>query len=220
MQEGFDMKASNRLSKGLFTLLVGGAAAFAVSMTPAQSASPVLSSSSNCVAYKTSKTLAMVSNQSVVGTNCNVSIKAVKAPNGNLSAEIQVPISGFDSNEHDRDVEVAKILQAGTQPNVIIRTIAMPAATWLGMLKKGGGPVKAQLIIGGHAHAISTNARIGRSGSQLVASGIIVTKFSAFGIKPPEVGPGGIIAKAPDYLELHYNLLSGNVQNLGVVPMK
>lgn len=204
----------------LLTLAAGSLLGLGLILAPARSASPVLGTSANCVAYKTSKTLAMVTNQDIVGTNCNISVKAVKSSNGHLSAEIRVPISGFNSQEHDRDVEVAKILKASAQPNLLIRTMALSPAQWQSMLKQGSGTVKAQITIGGRSFPISTHARISHVGSQLVASGIIVTKFSAFGIAPPEVGPGGVIAKAPDYLELHYNLLSGSVQNLGVVPMK
>ena len=208
------------MKKILASLFLGGAVVLAIGLAPADSAGPVLKSGSNCVAYKTSKTLAIISSSDIVGTNCNVAVKAVKTSNGELGAEITVPISAFNSHEPDRDVAVAKLLKSGPQPNLIIRTESMTAAEWLAMLKRGSGTVKGQMQFGGSSYPVSTNAKVRKSGNQVEVSGIIVTKFSSFGIKPPVVGPGGIIAKAPDHLELHYNFLSGKVQNLSIVPMK
>lgn len=195
-------------------LLAGG---FATDF--ADAATSVLPAGSHCVAYKTRKTLAMVSQSDIIGTNCGVTVKAVKAANGELAADIKIPIYGFNSKEKDRDKEVAKILQSASQPNLTVRTEAMSAAEWKSLLGKGGGTVKAQLVIGGRSYTVTANPKITRNGSKIEVSGTIVTKFSAFGIAPPEVGPGGAIAKAPDYLELHYNFVSSKVQNLGVVPM-
>lgn len=201
------------------TLLIGSLLGLGVSFAPARSVPPILPESGNCVAYKTHKTLAMVASQDVVGTNCNVSVKAAKASNGNLSAEIRVPISAFNSQEHDRDEAVAKLLKANVKPDIVIRTMALSPAQWQQMLHNGAGTVKAELQLGGRAYPISTTAHFKRNGNQVTASGVIVTQFTAFGIQPPEVGPGGLIAKAPDYLELHYNLLSSHLQNMGVVPI-
>lgn len=201
------------LSALMATALVAGIAAM-----PAESAGSVLQPTSHCVAYKTRKTQALIANSDIVGTNCNVTVKAVKAANGNLSAEISVPIAGFNSRERDRDVEVAKLLKASTHPTLTIRTAALTPAQWQTLLKNGSGTVKGQLVIGGRSYTISTTPAVRKVGAQIVVSGVIVTRFTAFGITPPEVGPGGVIAKAPDYLELHYNFLSSKVQNLAVVP--
>lgn len=187
-------------------------------LLPAHSSTSVLQSGSHCVAYKTRKTLAMMAQSDIVGINCNPTVRAVKAANGTLSAEISVPISGFNSKEAERDKEVSRILKAGSQPSLFIKTVSLSAAQWQTMLKKGGGNVKATIKIGGAVYPVSSATKISRVNGQLEVSGVITTKFSAFGIKPPEVGPGGVIAKAPDYLELHYNLISGKVQNLKVVP--
>lgn len=207
----------NKLSKMSLALLVG--TAFALGLTPheAESATGVLRSGSNCVAYKTRKTVAAMSESNIVGTNCNVTVKAVKV-GANLKAEISIPISSFNSNERDRDTEVSKILKAGSQSSLLVTTEALPLAKWQQMVKRGSGLIRAQIKIGGRSYSIATTAKAGKVGGQLEVSGVIMTKFTALGIRPPEYGPGGIIAKAPDYLELHYNFMSGSVQNRSSVP--
>ncbi|PKL77825.1 MAG: hypothetical protein CVV27_04500 [Candidatus Melainabacteria bacterium HGW-Melainabacteria-1] len=201
------------------TLALTATALLGLSLLPVESATSVLPAGSHCVAYKSRKTQAMVAQSDIVGSNCGVTVKAVKAANGELAAEIIIPIYGFNSKEKDRDKEVAKLLSSGSHPNLTVRTETMTAAEWKALLQKGGGAVKAQLVIGGKSFTITANPKITRSGNKVEVSGVITSKFTAFGIKPPEVGPGGVIAKAPDYLELHYNFVSGKVQNLAVVPM-
>lgn len=172
----------------------------------------------NCVAYKTHKTLAMVAESQIIGMNCNVSVKALKTSNGLYSAEIQIPISGFDSKEKSRDKEVAKILKANINPNLIIKVTPLPATTWKSMLSTGSGTVHGQLYIGNAPQPVSATIHLAKSGNHLEVYGSIISKFSSFGIKPPEVGPGGMIAKAADYLELHFNFLDSKVQNSNLIP--
>lgn len=173
-----------------------------------------LTRGNHCVAYRTTKTLALVSSDEVVGRNCSVTTKAMKDSAGMLSVEVGIPISGFNSKEPDRDKEVSKWLMADKQPVMVFRTQNLSRAQWESMLQKGSGLIRGTLKIGGKNYPLNSTAKVRRNGNQIEVYGAIYTKFTAFGIKPPEVGPGGVIAKAPDYLELHYNLLSSKVQNL------
>lgn len=171
----------------------------------------------NCVAYKTHKTLAMVADTQIVGMNCNVSVTAVKT-GSNYSAEIKIPISSFNSQERDRDKEVAKILKANVSPNLVFKVDPLPAATWESMLAHGSGAVHGTLYIGNQPHRVATTVKVSKAGGHVEVYGTIVSKFTDFGIKPPEVGPGGVIAKAADYLELHFNFLDSKVRNRSIVP--
>ncbi|MGV3524571.1 MAG: YceI family protein [Candidatus Sericytochromatia bacterium] len=190
-------------------------------LTPALAASlparQVVASGSHCVAWRTTKTLALVSQQEVVGNNCQITVKAQKNAAGKFFATVSVPIAGFNSKEPDRDKEVLKILKANVQPNVLFTTAPLTLAEWKTMLAKGGGLVRGTLAVGGRSFPMTANAKVRQSGGQIEVSGNIVTRFTNLGIQPPEVGPGGAIAKVPDYLELHYNLLSSKVQNIGIV---
>ncbi len=211
------MNAIKSVFKKSMPLFIAAGLALSLTSGEAESSTPVLQSGSHCVAYKTRKTVAAMSESTIVGTNCSVTVKAVKAGN-NFKAEIAIPISSFNSNERDRDTEVAKMLKAGSQSSLIVTTEALPMAKWQEMLKRGSGLVRGQIKIGGRSYAIATTAKAAKVNGQIEVSGVIMTKFTAFGIPAPEVGPGGIIAKAPDYLELHYNFMSGKVQNKGAVP--
>ena len=177
----------------------------------------VLSSGSHCVAWRTSKTLALVSQQEVVGTSCQVGVTAQKNADGKFSATVSIPIASFNSQEQDRDKGVLKILKASVQPNLLFSSQALSKSQWEGMLSQGHGVVRGNLSIGGRAFPISAPVKVRKSGNRIELSGIIRTTFSALGITPPEVGPGGAIAKVPDYLELHFNLTSDKVQNIGVI---
>lgn len=200
----------------LGSMIFVGALAFS-SMPETQAVSAVVPAGKHCVAWKTKKTLGLVKRVEPVGMSCSATIKAVKA-GANLSAEVTVPIASFDSGEKKRDSEVLKILQANVAPNLVYQVDPLPAATWQAMLKNGSGPVRGTLSIAGKTYPLSTTAKVRKSGGNIEVYGTIITKFSSLGIKPPMVGPGGSIAKVDDYLELHFNFLSGKVINKGIVP--
>ncbi len=185
----------------------------AASLPPRQ----ILSAGSHCVAWRTSKTLALVSQQEVVGTSCQVSVSAQKNADGKFSATVSIPISSFNSQEPDRDKEVLKILKASVQPHLLFSSQSLSKSQWEGILSQGHGVVRGKLSIGGRSFPISAAVKTHKSGNRIELSGVIRTTFSALGITPPEVGPGGAIAKVPDYLELHFNLTSDKVQNIGVI---
>jgi len=195
----------------LFFSLVS--AVFATSLPSRQ----VLQQGSHCVAWRTTKTLALVSQHEVVGVSCQVSVTAKSAAGEKYSATVSIPINSFNSQEADRDKEVLKILKASVQPNLLFTTQAFSKAQWEALLAKGQGTVKGRLAVGGRSFPLAAIVKIRKNGGSIEVYGTIRTRFTAFGIQPPEVGPGGAIAKVPDYLELHFNLTSDKVQNYGIV---
>ncbi len=197
----------------LGALMLGGTLA----MPQADAAKLAVPSNSHCVAWKTNKTLGLVKRATAVGTSCNVTVKAIKK-GGQLGAEVSVPIASFDSKEKKRDAEVLKILDASKQPNVIFKTAMLSPAQWQKMLSNGSGPVKGTLYIGKRAYPQTTVVKVKKAGSNVVVNGVLVTKFTKLGIKPPTVGPGGSIAKVDDYVELHFSFNSSKLQNKSVVP--
>ncbi len=177
----------------------------------------VLQAGSHCVAWRTTKTLALVSQHEVVGTSCQVSVSAQTAGAGKFAAVVSIPISSFNSQEADRDKEVLKILKASVQPNLTFTTEALSKAQWESLLAKGQGTVRGKLAVAGRSFSLTALVRIRKSAGKIEVYGSIRTRFTALGLQAPEVGPGGAIAKVPDYLELHFNLSSDKVQNFGIV---
>lgn len=196
-------------------LCASGLALLPASQT--QAGTPLIASGKHCVAWKTKKTLALVKREEPVGMNCSASVKALKV-GANYSAEVTVPISAFHSGEKDRDKEVLKILKANISPNLVFKVSPLPASAWQGMLQRGSGAVHGQLYIAGKPYPLGTTIHVQKNGGHIEVSGAIFTKFSELGIKPPEVGPGGSIAKADDYLELHFNFRSDKLLNSGIIP--
>lgn len=190
--------------------------ALVLGVVPQAQATKLPASNSHCVAYKTEKTLALVKNVTVIGSNCNISVTA-KKQGGKYFAEVLVPIKSFNSGDKDRDKWVVKELKASKQPNLIFRTMAYSSADWSKMLKAGKASVKGVLIIAGRKYPVTSTATVKTSGSNAIVSGKVVSKFTNYGIQPPTVGPGGSVAKAKNYLELHYNLMSSKVKNMGIV---
>lgn len=190
-------------------------AGFNLSSPEVEAASSVLSSGSNCVAYKTKKTLALVKRVTVVGKSCKVKVKALKK-GAKYGAEVSVPIKSFDSKEKDRDKEVLNILKAKVQPDLLFKTDLLTKGQWEKMLKNGRGAVKGKLMIAKKSYPLTAIVKVKKGGTEL--SGNLVTKFSKVGVKPPSVGPGGSIAKADDYLELHFNFTSKKLLNKKVIP--
>ena len=203
-----------KIAKSLFAGLILSTG-LALASAPSSEAAGVVGAGKHCVAWKTNKTLGLVKRVSPVGMNCNVTVKAVKV-GAKYSAEVIVPIRSFNSGEKDRDKEVLNILKANVSPNLVFKVDPLPLGTWKAMLKKGSGPVRGKLYIANKAKPLSTTAKIRKKGKVIEVYGVVRTKFTALGIKPPVVGPGGSIAKVDDYLELHFNLVSNKVQ--GAVP--
>lgn len=173
----------------------------------------VLSPGKQCVAWRTSKTLALISQHEVVGVSCQVAVVAQKTAEGKFQATVSVPVASFNSQERERDQEVQKILKASIQPQLLFTTQALALKQWEAMLAQGQGTVRGNLAVAGRSFPLTAPVKIRKTGARVEVYGTIRTRFTALGVQPPEVGPGGAIAKVPDYLELHFNLVSDQVQN-------
>lgn len=180
--------------------------------TVAEAQSGILTSGTHCVAYKTRKTVALVSSEDVVGRNCNP-IVSLRQEGSQLAVDVLVPVRWFNSGKGDRDQEVAKILKAQTYPTLFFRSQALPKAQWQKMAKAGQGTVSGTLSVAGRNIPVQATARARKVGGQnWEVSGLVRTAFSRLGIEPPKVA-GGVVAYAQDELELHFQLQSAKIQH-------
>lgn len=165
----------------------------------------------HCVAWKAIKTLALVKTVKPVGKNCSIKTEIKKDEfEGNFYFTSEFPVKSFDSQEEDRDKEVQNILLADKHPIITFKTNSMPKADWKKILDGTTKTLSGTLRVAGRARLFDVPIEVSKVGEQYRVKGLIKTKYSNFRIKPPSVG-GGLIAKAKDYLELHFHLLSGKI---------
>lgn len=180
-------------------------------LTVAEAQSGILTSGTHCVAYKTRKTVALVSSEDVIGRNCSP-VASLRQEGSNLAVDVLVPVRWFNSGKGDRDQEVAKILKAQTYPTLGFRSQALPKAQWQKMAKAGQGTVSGNLTVAGRTVSVQASARAHKVGGQnWEVSGVVRTTFSRMGLEPPKVA-GGVVAYAQDELELHFQLQSAKIQ--------
>ncbi len=153
-------------------------------------------SGKDCVTWKTRKVLGLFKTVEPIGLNCEITIIVKSQPNGLKTIEVIVPITKFDSQEPERDKEVARILGSETEPNLVITSMDLDYRKF--ELAEKPLPIEAKLSFAGHSHQVA--AEILRKPDRTYHV-LIKTNFTQLGLKPPSVF-GGLVAKVSDVLEL------------------
>ncbi len=190
------------LSSLLLVLFVG-----AVSAAPDD---VLFSEGSHCVAYKVIKTMFLVSNDTVVGKNCDVSAQVLPEVGGLFHIEVSIPARSFNSGDPDRDKDVLKILRAKERPELTFRSKALTVDAWRALFAKKDFPLEGQLYIGPNAFPITLQVEYKALEKSAEVLGRAKVKFQDFAMKPPKVG-GGLVAKSKPDFELHFHLISNRI---------
>lgn len=190
--------------------LRGMSAATLLASISAQAAVPLTEKQSHCVAWKARKTMFLVKEVEPVGVNCGIAVSVGSGPDGKAWIQVRIPIKGFDSGSSGRDEEVAKILKSEKQSDLLFKSETMNPADWRLFLAKPQGSLKGTLSIGGEDSPVEFKTVHSRTPGKLQVEGSFVGTYGAFKMVPPVVG-GGAIAKAADYLELHFRFQSDQV---------
>lgn len=175
---------------------------------PAAAARSMFDSGQHCVAYKV-KMRSLFSSK-VVGKNCDVSVQLLPAVGGDYQIEVNVPISGFDSDDKERDKDVREILKEAEQSDIVFRSKTMTETEWREAIKKPSFVLEGELSIAGKSFPLTAPVEISKAEDGIEADGVITVPFSRFDLQPPKVG-GGLFARAESDLELHFHLMSDKI---------
>lgn len=165
----------------------------------------LLQNGDHCVAYKTEKKMFLIRNVTVIGKNCDVSAQVIPQVDGQFAIEMNVPAGGFRSGEPERDKDVAKVLKADKESNIVFRSNPMTADEWKEKIQGGGFPLKGELEIGNEKFPVEAQVKIAKVDENFEADGVIKTKFKDFKMEPPKL-VGGIMASVKQDLELHFHI--------------
>lgn len=153
-------------------------------------------SGKDCVSWKTRKVLGLFKTVEPVGLNCEITVNLKNQSNGLKTIEVTVPITKFDSKEPERDKEVARILGAESEPNLVITSIDLDYRKFEASEKPL--QIDAKLSFGGKSYQVVAETLRKPDRTYQV---LIKTNFTQLGLKPPSVF-GGLVAKVSDVLEL------------------
>lgn len=190
------------LSSLLLVVLIGAASAASEGVD--------FSEGSHCVAYKVKKTMFLVSNNTVVGKNCDVSAQVLPEVGGLYHIEVNIPARSFNSGDADRDQDVLRILRVQERPELTFRSKAFTGDDWRALFAKKEFPLEGKLYIGPNAYPITLQVEYKALEKSAEVLGRAKVKFQDFAIKPPKVG-GGLVAKAKPDFELHFHLNSTRI---------
>jgi len=182
---------------------------FIIFSSSAPSSAQDVSADNNCVWYKTDKSVMWLGSADVVGMNCHIEIKPIKKGEL-LSFEILIPIEGFNSGSNGRDERVDEILKSEKQPNLVFSTEYMNRNYWQQLISKPEFKLNGILNISG----LSTKVTFHVTTDIKTCKGKFITNYSWFKIEPPVAGPGGMVARTRDYLELHFSVKKESIENL------
>ena len=163
-------------------------------------------------AYRTKKTVAFLSSVTIVGKNNALSLEVKKDSTGKIYFEAIVPIVSFNSGNQTRDEHVAEILKSTTSPNIVYHSSSHSLSEWKEKFIAPSFNETGFLLIGSTQHPISFVVSVTPMSETFVLSGMYKGTFAEFGIKPPVVGPLGVIANAVDWLELYFKIDGTNMK--------
>jgi hypothetical protein len=146
----------------------------------------------DCVAYNIKKDIAIVTTVNVEGLNCDQVITVNKEGSKYL-VSVMIPVDKFDSGNKKRDEAVRELLGEKLFFQAIVnqQLLMKDKFTLRGVLNINNReyPIKFQVVK-----------------SDKVLNGLFVGTLSGLGIEPPRVGPGAVIAKSHDTVELYFRI--------------
>ncbi|WP_041468430.1 YceI family protein [Chloroherpeton thalassium] len=169
------------------------------------------------LAYKTEKKMFFLANIHVTGkSNAVVANAHFSDDNERVQVEITAPIRSFDSGNRDRDKSVFDILKGEEQPN--IRFIS----EWIEREKLAAAinstiNVAGEIFIGGEPFQFVFPLELKSKGSHVLIESDIKTSFTDFGIEPPSVGMGGMVAQVLNHIDIVVHLQSNKIAGLNEV---
>lgn len=187
----------------IISILLSSAFAFATPLS-------LLDEGTHCVAYKTMKTVMLVSSSPVIGKNCDISVQVLPEVGGLYHIEVNIPIKGFQSGDTTRDEDVSQTLKADVRPEMTFKSKAMTADQWRALFKKGDFDIDGELTIGDKTFPLKLASHYEEKPETPEIDGIAKVHFQDFDIKPPKVFLG-IVAKSKTDLELHYHFLGNRI---------
>ncbi len=189
----------HKLSSLLFILFASGAWA-----------SLPLGEGSHCVAYKVVNTMFLVSNDAVVGKNCEISAQILPEVGGKYHIEVNVPVRGFKSGNEERDKDVAKILKGDQRADMTFKSKALSGEEWRALFARGDFPIEGDLFIGSKSYPLTLQSRFEAKSDAPEVDGTARVKFEDFEIAPPKT-IGGVIARAKPDFDLYFHLQSQRI---------
>lgn len=195
--------------------LIAAVLLLAFGTQPAFAESEVFSEKDHCVAYRTLKRMFFRFDAEIVGRNCEAtaSLQPGEADAG-ARIVVVIPIKGFSSRNFMRDRTVSHLLGVKEQPELRFVSEPLDAGLLAREIPSGRFPLSGLLSIGGRDFPVTFELELFERGDQRLLRGALETTFSALAIEVPTVGPGGILARPGEKLELLLQLDPTRVANL------
>ena len=189
----------NRIMRASFLgMLMVGVSGISFGATPED-----VETASQCVAYRTEKTMFFLFDVGVTGWNCSVDTQVFKDSNRELWwLEISIPVEGFDSGSGLRDEHVAEILGGRERKALILRSSPVPSKWYQAILEGEARTMAGELIFHDHSQQVRVLVWREKDNAIMRIHTRLTATFSGLGLHVPSVGPGGMIADLEDQLEL------------------
>ncbi|SMF77244.1 YceI family protein [Pseudobacteriovorax antillogorgiicola] len=152
-------------------------------------------------AWEAKKTMFLVSSSQPVGMNNAITVRLEQKGDGE-AITVQIPVDKFDSDEPDRDKDVAQILGGGS---LRFTSQAFNQAAWQDLEKGTTKKISGTLTIGKESFPVEFDIKVTNESGKTVLVGSTESTLSAFKIEPPSVA-GGLVASVDDYIKLHVRL--------------
>ena len=172
----------------------------------------VFTADEHCLAYKTQKTMFFFAGVKVIGKSCEVNAEIHWNDTGEQAqVEVSAPVTSFDSGNYFRDGDIPEILRADLTPNIRFISTWQSRTDLQKMLDNQRTEVSGNLEVAGNVFPVKFDLNFNKQSGFVLIEGKLITSFSALKVEVPTVGPGGLLAKPEDYLELLVHLRSDKI---------
>ncbi|MEM8484854.1 MAG: YceI family protein [Bacteroidota bacterium] len=178
----------------------------------------IFKSDEHGVAYCTTKGTLFKRNAVVVGKNLDIAARLTwSATADQAQVEVAVPVRSFRSGSKKRDKHVAEILGAPEHARIHFRTEWLDADMLCESVVQQNWMLPGSLELKGIRFPVDFNLQFSSATSIPIVKGSLQTTFSTLSIEVPSVGPGGMIARPHDDLQLFVQLHLEKIDGAGAL---
>ena len=166
----------------------------------------------SCAAWLAKKNYFFFVGKEPIGINCKITNTAI-VEKGFIQIKSLIPIKNFDSKNETRDKDVASLLGAAKQANIVFQSDKLAISELEKRVRKKYWELPGMLKINNIDYPISLNIKNSQKNNDVIFHSTIETKISKFNITPPKVA-AGLIMKVEDDIKLSIQLQLSDIVNL------
>ena len=169
----------------------------------------------HCVSYVSYKKVFILNDTKIIGKNCSAQASLSSKKLTHYQVKVNIPIIMFDSDNPNRDKNVAMLLNISKKPNMVFTSKPISSQFLKTILKQENKyfDIEGTIATAMGDIPVSSKVSVSFQGGNYVFYGKIRSTYEAFKIIIPSFGPSRFLMHAEEFFDIYFQFQSTKIDN-------